>query len=107
LDQFSQKLSQIQIAANITVRLKRKLKKEMNNYYNHDDENYDENVKYSARKVNKNVKLGNLNKFLKSIQATIMYSKYTIAKWNRLTPIKVKVLKKLERTYRGEHKLKL
>ena len=27
LDQFSQKLSQIQIAANITVRLKRKLKK--------------------------------------------------------------------------------
>jgi len=50
----------------------------MNNYYNHYDENYDENVKYSARKVNKNVKLGNLNKFIKSIQVTIMYSKYIL-----------------------------
>ncbi len=47
------------------------------NHYNHYDENYDENINYydekviNARTVNKNFKLENLNKFLKSIKATI------------------------------------
>jgi hypothetical protein len=50
---------------------KKKIEQEMNNYYNHYDENYLENVNFSSRKVNKNVKFGNLNKFLKSIKASI------------------------------------
>jgi len=50
---------------------KEKVEKEMSLFYNHYNENYDENVNRSERKVNKNVNLGNLNKFLKSIKATI------------------------------------
>jgi hypothetical protein len=50
---------------------KEKVEKEMSLFYNHYNENFDENVNRSERKVNKNVNLGNLNKFLKSIKATI------------------------------------
>jgi len=50
---------------------KEKVEKEMSIFFNHYNENYDENVNRAERKVNKNVNLGNLNKFLKSIKATI------------------------------------